>query len=92
MVGNVHAHTFVPYTGTLTCSTLKSKELDSSKFTCSAADTEAVEGCKTGAIELITHLAHDEVKACEYEVPYSITTKFGETGVKAEGSSARGSL
>lgn len=79
-------------TGTFTHSTLKSKECDSSKFTSSAADTEAVaDGGKgvagTGGgddkevIELIARLPDGERKASHYDVPNPLAnTMFGVGG------------
>ena len=84
-----------PYTGTLSQSTLKSKDLNSSKFTSSDADTDAVAnerkgaestmgGEDKGALELIDHLVDDERKASDYDVPASVTaTMFGGGIAKA---------
>ena len=97
MANNEMQFLLLPWTDTFTRSTLKSKEADSSRFTSSTANMEAaadvargVGGMEGGAskedLELIARQADGEQKSNDYEVPVSITTKFGEPQVKAEGS------
>ena len=81
--------------------TFKSKESDSTKFTSSAATTEAVadnlkgvvgtvDGGNKDALELMDRPADDEQKTKDYDTPMtaSTTTKFGKgsTGTADEGS------
>lgn len=100
-----HDHSFVPstHTGTATHSTLKSKEVDSSKFTSSAADTATVAddgkgaegtecGEEKGAFELIAHLGDDDGKARDDEVPITTGTITSSGEAAVEGLDAQDSL
>lgn len=86
----------------MTCSTLKSKESDSSKLTSSTAITEAAADNAKGVwgiagvgnkdvLELIDRLADNEGKANDYEVPITATTTttFGKRSAE-KGPSAQG--
>ena len=83
------------HTDTFTRSTLKSKESDSSKFTSSTANTEAiadnlkgvlgtVDGGNKDALELMDRPADDEQYINGHEAQMTAITKFGEENTADE--------
>ena len=86
----------VSYTGTFARSTFKSKEVDNSKFTSTAADTDVVaddgngvggtgDGDSKDVLELLARLTDDERQVNHYDVPRATTTMFGEGSANIRG-------